>query len=121
MEHQQDFRVTLKQSYAYCCIVRLLHNVIRVKNYYITVIFISINYYFCFVLTERGIHVYSVDPGSVETPMYRHFPFLQNPILKAIQKPIRFIVIRSPFQGAQTVLHCALSPKLGSETGLYYA
>ncbi|EFX87897.1 hypothetical protein DAPPUDRAFT_311307 [Daphnia pulex] len=70
---------------------------------------------------DRGIRAYSVDPGSVETPMYRHFPFLTNPILKAIQKPIRFIVVRSPFQGAQTVLHCALSPKLGSETGLYYA
>jgi hypothetical protein len=119
-EHQQDFRVTLKQSFAYCCIVRLLHNVTRV-NYDITIIFLLNNYYFGFVLTDRGIRVYSVDPGSVETPMYRHFPFLTNPILKAIQKPIRFIVVRSPFQGAQTVLHCALSPKLGSETGLYYA
>jgi hypothetical protein len=53
--------------------------------------------------------------------MYRHFPFLTNPILKAIQKPIRFIVVRSPIQGAQTILHCALSPNLSSETGLYYA
>nr|CAH0103023.1 unnamed protein product [Daphnia galeata] len=70
---------------------------------------------------ERGVNVYSVDPGSVETPMYRHFPFLTNPILKAIQKPIRFIVVRSPIQGAQTILHCALSPNLSSETGLYYA
>jgi retinol dehydrogenase-12 len=56
--------------------------------------------------------LYSVDPGSVETPN-RHFPFLIDPILKAIHKPIRFIVVRSLFQGAQTVLHFALSPKLG--------
>lgn len=72
-------------------------------------------------ITERDINVYSVDPGSVETSIYRHFPFLQNPILRALQRPIRFIVVRTPFQGAQTVLHCALSPNVIKETGLYYA
>ncbi|XP_032789364.2 retinol dehydrogenase 12-like isoform X2 [Daphnia magna] len=70
---------------------------------------------------ERTINVYSVDPGSVETSIYRHFPFLQNPILKALQRPIRYIVVRTPLQGAQTVLHCAVSPHLSKETGLYYS
>lgn len=74
----------------------------------------------CFDLADSGIGVYSVDPGSVETPIYRHFPLLQNPILRAIQKPLRFIVIRTPIQGAQSILHCALSPTLEDESGLYY-
>lgn len=74
-----------------------------------------------FCITERTINVYSVDPGSVETSIYRHFPFLQNPILKALQRPIRYIVVRTPLQGAQTVLHCAVSPHLSKETGLYYS
>ena len=64
--------------------------------------------------------MFSVDPGSVETPIYRHFPYLQNYFLKALQKPIRYIVIRSPIQGAQTVLHCALFPNTNNETGCYY-
>lgn len=71
-------------------------------------------------LKDRRIHVYSVDPGSVETPIYRHFPFIWNSFLWAIQKPIRFIIIRTPLQGAQTILHCALSSKLGDDTGLFY-
>jgi len=69
---------------------------------------------------DQGITVFSVDPGSVETPIYRHFPYLQNYFLKALQKPIRYIVIRSPIQGSQTVIHCALFPNSNNETGLYY-
>ena len=72
-------------------------------------------------LADKEVRVFSVDPGSVETPIYRHFPFLQNPILKLIQKPIRFIVIRNPFQGSQTIFHCALSPHLKEESGLLYS
>lgn len=72
-------------------------------------------------MKDKEVRVFSVDPGSVETPIYRHFPFLQNPILKLIQKPIRFIVIRNPFQGSQTIFHCALSPHLKEESGLLYS
>jgi len=71
-------------------------------------------------LKDQGITVFSIDPGSVETQIYRHFPYLQNYVLKILQKPIRYIVIRSPIQGSQTVLHCALFPNVDKETGLYY-
>lgn len=61
------------------------------------------------IFSDRQISVCSVDPGSVETPIYRHFPLLTHWLLKALQAPIRHIVIKNPVQGSQTILHCALT------------
>lgn len=70
----------------------------------------------CFL--DTNVIVNAVDPGSVETPIYRNFPQLSNPWLFALQWPIRKIVIKSPKQGAQTLLHALLTSN--RSTGQYY-
>ena len=62
----------------------------------------------------------SVDPGNVETRIYRNFPFLSNPILYALQKPIRLLVMKTPWEGAQGILHALLAPSLSKTSGKYF-
>ncbi|CAH1364665.1 hypothetical protein MTP99_001024 [Tenebrio molitor] len=69
-------------------------------------------------LSNTNIIVNAVDPGNVETNIFRHFPFLNNKFLYALQWPIRFLVVKSPRQGAQTLLHCLLTSN--RSTGQYY-
>ncbi|KAJ9576796.1 hypothetical protein L9F63_006637, partial [Diploptera punctata] len=73
------------------------------------------------ILQGTGVTVNSVDPGNVETRIYRNFPFLSNPILYALQKPIRLLVVKTPWEGAQGILHAVLSPSLKSTSGKYFS
>ncbi|XP_022911822.1 retinol dehydrogenase 12-like [Onthophagus taurus] len=66
-----------------------------------------------------NIIVNAANPGNVETPIYRNFPPLSNPWLFALQWPIRKIVVKSPIQGAQTILHSLLTSN--RSTGQYYS
>lgn len=59
----------------------------------------------------------AVNPGNTETPIYRYFPQLNNPWLYALQWPIRVLVVKTPLQGAQTVLHALLTSN--RSTGQY--
>lgn len=68
---------------------------------------------------DTNILVNAADPGNVETDLFRYFPFLSNKFLYALQWPIRLIVIKSPRQGAQTILHCLLTSN--RTTGQYYS
>lgn len=61
----------------------------------------------------------AANPGNVETDLFRHFPFLSNQFLYALQWPIRLLVVKSPKQGAQTLLHCLLTSN--RSTGQYYS
>ncbi|XP_049547679.1 retinol dehydrogenase 12-like [Anopheles darlingi] len=58
---------------------------------------------------SSGVSVHCIDPGNVETPIYRHFPPLANPVLYYLQKPLRFFLIKTPREGAQGILYCVLS------------
>ena len=58
--------------------------------------------------TERGIVVNCVHPGSMATPIYaRPIPSFVLPIFDFCTER----VLRTPYEGAFTVLHCALSKK----------
>ncbi|KAG5894631.1 hypothetical protein JTB14_026162 [Gonioctena quinquepunctata] len=70
-------------------------------------------------LSNTNIIVNTVNPGNVETAIFRNFPSLSNPWLFALQWPIRLIVIKSPHQGAQTILHTLLTTN--RTTGQYYS
>ncbi|XP_044265412.1 retinol dehydrogenase 12-like [Tribolium madens] len=70
-------------------------------------------------LSNTNIIVNAANPGNVETNIYRHFPFLSNKFLYGLQWPIRQIVVKSPRQGAQTILHCLLTSN--RTTGQYYS
>lgn len=64
----------------------------------------------------KKITTYSVDPGSVNTDLQRHpswFLWLIH--------PIRWFFSKTPLQGAQTSLYCALQPGLESEAGKFFA
>ncbi|KAG8228465.1 hypothetical protein J437_LFUL009330, partial [Ladona fulva] len=72
------------------------------------------------VLTGSDILVDTIDPGNVETRIYRNFPFLSNPVLFALQKPIRLFVVKTPWEGAQSIIHSVLRPAENSISGKYF-
>ncbi|XP_049281886.1 uncharacterized protein LOC125763101 isoform X1 [Anopheles funestus] len=55
--------------------------------------------------------VHCIDPGNVETAIYRHFPPLANRVLFYLQKPLRIFLIKTPHEGAQGILYAILSEK----------
>ena len=63
-------------------------------------------------LAGSGVSSYSLHPGVVGTDVWRSVPWLFRSIVK--------LVTLSPERGSQTTLHCATSPGLATETGLYY-
>lgn len=63
-------------------------------------------------LAGTGVTTYSLHPGSVATGIWRRIPWPFRPVVLAF--------MRSPERGARTSIHCATSPDLTAETGLYY-
>lgn len=63
-------------------------------------------------LEGTGITTYALHPGVVASEVWRSVPFP----LRALMK--RFMI--SPEEGAATSLYCATSPKVASDSGLYY-
>lgn len=61
------------------------------------------------LIENSNISVHCVDPGNTETSIYRTFPTLTRKISKWIQKPIRIFVVKTPLEGAQSILHAILS------------
>ncbi|XP_056134213.1 retinol dehydrogenase 12 [Lampris incognitus] len=71
-------------------------------------------------LQGTGVTAYSLHPGIIRTELGRHlFPTL------AIWKRIFFMpflmLIKSPWEGAQTTIYCAVDESLASSSGLYYS
>ncbi|XP_051537933.1 retinol dehydrogenase 12-like isoform X1 [Myxocyprinus asiaticus] len=63
---------------------------------------------------ETGVSVYAVDPGLVKTDLIRHM----KKSLQFFVKTFGFL-IKTPAEGAYTILYCALTPDL--PTGAYYS
>uniref|UniRef100_A0A182VR95 Uncharacterized protein n=1 Tax=Anopheles minimus TaxID=112268 RepID=A0A182VR95_9DIPT len=55
--------------------------------------------------------VHCIDPGNVETAIYRHFPPLANRVFFYLQKPLRILLVKTPHEGAQGILYAVLSEK----------
>uniref|UniRef100_A0A182QHH8 Dehydrogenase with different specificities related to short-chain alcohol dehydrogenase n=1 Tax=Anopheles farauti TaxID=69004 RepID=A0A182QHH8_9DIPT len=53
--------------------------------------------------------VHCIDPGNVETAIYRHFPPLANRVFFYLQKPLRILLVKTPHEGAQSLLYAVLS------------
>ncbi|XP_062539301.1 retinol dehydrogenase 14-like [Armigeres subalbatus] len=62
------------------------------------------------ILANSNVSVHCVDPGNVETSIFRSFPPLSNKFLYYIQKPLRVLLIKTPREGAQGLLLAILSP-----------
>jgi NAD(P)-dependent dehydrogenase (short-subunit alcohol dehydrogenase family) len=62
---------------------------------------------------NSNVRCYCVDPGLVRTPMLRGFLSMGKMwgvLLYMVMWPLWYIVLKSGWEGAQTVLHCVMSP-----------
>ena len=64
-------------------------------------------------LQGSGVTTYSLHPGVIASDIWRAVPGPLRALLR--------IAMVSTEKGAQTTLHCALSPAVAGETGLYYS
>lgn len=71
-------------------------------------------------LQGTGVNVYSLHPGVIRTELVRHL--LPNMALwkRVLATPI-FMMIKSPWEGAQTTIYCAVDESLANSSGLYYS
>jgi NAD(P)-dependent dehydrogenase (short-subunit alcohol dehydrogenase family) len=63
------------------------------------------------------IRAYSLHPGGVSTQLDRHIDI--SNLMRAAIKPIRCLFFKTPLEGAQTNLYCALSDE--AQPGAYHA
>lgn len=82
------------------------------------------NVLFCRELATRlqgtGVTVYSLHPGVIRTELARHL----YPTLALWKRIIFFLIMRlikSPWDGAQTTIYCAVDESLANVSGLYYS
>lgn len=67
-----------------------------------------------------GVTVNAVHPGIVDTEIVRHMRIYNNFFTRIFLKPFAWPFIRTPVQGAQTVLYAALDPSLADVSGCYF-
>jgi len=63
-------------------------------------------------LEGRGVTTYAVHPGTIASDVWRRVPWPIRPVLK--------LCLKSTAEGALTSIHCAASPDVAAESGLYY-
>ena len=73
-------------------------------------------------ITGTDVTVNSLHPGLIKTELGRHFhiskPF---PLWKLIMMyPVWHLVFKTPVQGAQTTIHCAVAEDLEVVSGKYF-
>ncbi|XP_035741745.1 retinol dehydrogenase 13-like [Vespa mandarinia] len=72
-------------------------------------------------LKGTQVTVNAVHPGIVDTEITRHMTLFKNLWFKYFIKPFTWPFIKSPKQGAQTILYVALDPNLDNITGSYFS
>ncbi|XP_074489088.1 retinol dehydrogenase 13-like [Sebastes fasciatus] len=71
-------------------------------------------------LQGSGVTTYSLHPGIIRTELGRHF-WSKIPLWKSVvYTPLSFL-IKSPTEGAQTTIYCAVEESLQDKSGLYYS
>ncbi|KAG7473267.1 hypothetical protein MATL_G00093920 [Megalops atlanticus] len=71
-------------------------------------------------LEGTGVTVYSLHPGVIRTELGRHF-WPTIPLWKRIIFQPLLLLIKSPWEGAQTTIYCAVEESLEKTSGLYYS
>ncbi|XP_014668004.1 PREDICTED: retinol dehydrogenase 13-like [Priapulus caudatus] len=67
-----------------------------------------------------GVTVNSLHPGVVDTEIGRSLPLINNSIVRALTAPLRWAIMLTPEQGAQTSIYCAVAEELEGVTGEYF-
>lgn len=71
-------------------------------------------------LEGTGVTVYSLHPGVIRTELGRHFMPTIALWKKILAVPF-MAIIKSPWEGAQTTIYCAVDESQANVTGLYYS
>lgn len=69
----------------------------------------------------EGVNAYSLHPGVIATELGRHLDKTYFPGLRWLWRIFGRFFIKTPEQGAQTTIYCAIDETAGSQSGLYYA
>ncbi|XP_034253535.1 retinol dehydrogenase 11-like isoform X2 [Thrips palmi] len=69
----------------------------------------------------NDVTVYAVHPGVVATELSRHLSDALFPGATFIWDRIMKLWIKTPVQGAQTSIYCAVDEEVASQSGLYYS
>ncbi|XP_075227524.1 retinol dehydrogenase 12-like [Lycorma delicatula] len=72
-------------------------------------------------LKGKGVTTYAVHPGIVKTELGRHMDEVYFKGARVLARTLSYFLIKTPEEGAQTTLHCALDDAAGQENGLYYS
>jgi len=79
--------------------------------------------YLTTVLRKEGsaVTINSCHPGLCYTRLIRHTPLATNVILRNLITPLAWYFLKSPKDGAQCILYCALANDLHAVSGKYYS
>ena len=77
------------------------------------------------IFSGTGVTTYCIEPGAVATDLQRHVGTSES--LTIIERLLAFANTwtrrwwRTPEQGAQTQIYCAVAPELAEESGKFYS
>lgn len=72
-------------------------------------------------LNGTGVTANSLHPGVVRTELGRHVTKSLTLLKKIVYSPVVWVIMKTPLQGAQTTIHCAVSEELENVTGRYFS
>ncbi|XP_027004963.1 retinol dehydrogenase 13 [Tachysurus fulvidraco] len=67
-----------------------------------------------------GVASYSLHPGVIHTELSRHVKS-KYPLLSSVLTLFSFLLMKTPWQGAQTSIYCAVTEGLGDKSGCYFS
>ncbi|XP_019878446.2 retinol dehydrogenase 13-like [Aethina tumida] len=68
-----------------------------------------------------GVTTYSLHPGVIDTELYNSLGDTYSGFVQWTMTTINRFFAKTPLQGAQTTIYCAVDEHCANETGLYYA
>ncbi|KTF77248.1 hypothetical protein cypCar_00004324 [Cyprinus carpio] len=74
----------------------------------------------CCLYEGTGVTTYALHPGLIQTELGRHF-FPSLSLWKRLLFMPFFFFVKTPWQGAQTTIYCAVDESLQNTSGLYYS
>uniref|UniRef100_A0A3Q1J6H1 Uncharacterized protein n=1 Tax=Anabas testudineus TaxID=64144 RepID=A0A3Q1J6H1_ANATE len=73
-------------------------------------------------LTGSGVSSFCLHPGIIRTELVRHvMDWFPIPPLRALLRLPSLLLMKSPWQGCQTTVYCAVMPGLEERSGLYFS
>ena len=76
------------------------------------------------LLENTGVTAYSLHPGVVRTELGRYFVDLHGKwyrIVGILMYPLIWLIFKTPKQGAQTTIYCAVDEEIKDKSGRYYS